>query len=70
MHPLKQQYLQGQVQLNRRSVMRHQLPQNVLDLPQPCLFIGVHSSNNSPYLKLEILLQLTLQLTFSHLQAQ
>ena len=38
MHPFKQQYLQGAVNLNRRSVMRHQLPQNVLDLPQQCLF--------------------------------
>ena len=38
MHPFKQQYLQGAVKLNRRSVMRHQLPQNVLDLPQQCLF--------------------------------
>ena len=66
MHPFKQQYLQGAVKLNRRSVMRHQLPQNVLDLPQQCLFTGVHSSNKSPYLKLEI----SLQLTFSHLQAQ
>ena len=38
MHPFKQQYLQGARKLNRRSVMRHQLPQNVLDLPQQCLF--------------------------------
>ena len=38
MHPFKHQYLQGARKLNRRSVMRHQLPQNVLDLPQQCLF--------------------------------
>ncbi len=38
MHAFKQQYLQGARKLNRRSVMRHQLPQNVLDLPQQCLF--------------------------------